>query len=143
MRVVGGHDEEVMAWASQKLGKRFYMPASAHGIIDGCGVLCGAVIWNDYQSPNGSIEMTYVGEHTITRRVVRELAQYAFGANNVSRVTCKTRRGNKAVCAVLPRLGFIYEGILHRFFGPRKSDDAVVYALLRSKVPQWIWNEAR
>ena len=39
--------------------------------------------------------------------------------------------------ALFPRLGFEFEGVLKRFYGPLKGDDAFVYRLDRKAAERW------
>jgi len=137
LHLVGGKDEFAIAWASRLLNKAFFPPLSAFAVEDDRGAMRGAVLFNDFY-PNGNIEMTMVGPGILTGRVVRGLVDYCFSQNNVSRVTCKTKRANKLVQSLLPRAGFVFESIQKRYFGATKDDDAVVFVLHRNNLPKWM-----
>lgn len=137
MILVGGHDREVIAWASKVLNKHFVEPAAAFGIIDNDGHLKGAAIFNDFYA-GGNLEFTYIGPGTVTRRIIRQIASYAFIDNKAARLTAKTARGNIVARKLLPRLGFMLEGTQRRYFGPRKSEDALVFVMHRAALPEWI-----
>ncbi len=134
--LIGGHDQEVTAWAGHELGVTFMQPVAAFGIVDD-GQIKGAAIFNDYYV-GGNIEMTYLGCGTISRRIIRELANYAFRKNGVSRVTCKTKRSNFVVKKLLPRLGFGLECTLKRYYGTERGDDALVFVLSRERAAKWL-----
>lgn len=137
MILVGGKDEIVAEWAGAMLNKKFVRPFAAWGVVNGAGQLCGAAIFNDYYD-GGNIEMTYLGERTASRRLIRQLVQYAFSACNASRVTLKTARRNILVRKLIPRLGFAFEGTQKRYFGASKEDDALVFVLHRDRIPHWM-----
>lgn len=138
MLLVGGQDQVVADWAGQAFGKPFLQPLSAFGITEADGLLKGAVIFNDFQGKNANIEMTYFGPGTISRGIIRALAAYAFIQNNVSRVTCKTRRDNVIARKILPRLGFKFEGVLKRYWGTEKGSDALIFMLDRNSAKRWL-----
>lgn len=137
MRLVLGQDAAVADWAGAALGVTFQPPFVAFGIVDTNGRLCGASIFNDFY-PGGNIEWTHVGAGTLRKGLLREMAQYAFIKNRATRITAKTRRGNSIVRRLLPKAGFAYEGTQKRYFGPDKSDDALVFALFRADAERWL-----
>ncbi len=136
MKLVGGHDQEVAAWAGRELGVTFMQPVAAFGIVDGDQIK-GAAIFNDFYH-GGNIELTYLGCGTIRRGIIRQLAQYAFTGNGVSRVTCKTKYRNALVRKLLPRLGFKFECTLKRYYGTERGDDALVFVLTRDRAAKWL-----
>lgn len=137
--LIGGQDQTVLDWASAVLNKKFVQPASAFGITDENGLLKGAAIFNDYYK-GGNIEMTYIGAGTFSRSIMKGLARYAFTACQVSRVTLKTQRANLVVRKLLKagRLGWQFEGVIPRYFGPTKQDDALTFVLYKHKAPKWM-----
>lgn len=137
MRLVSGHDAEVADWAGSVLGVKFQPPFVAFGIIDASGRLCGASVFNDFY-PGGNIEWTHVGTGSLQKGILREMARYAFIQNQATRITAKTRRGNSIVRRLLPKAGFAYEGTQKSYFGPNKSDDALVFALFRADAERWL-----
>ena len=138
MHLVGGHDRQVMDWASQVLDKRFVEPATAFGVVNDEGRLHGAAIFNDFY-PGGNLELTYLGPHTLSRKIIRGIALYAFKECGVARLTCKTERRNRIVQKLLPRLGFTLEYSQKRYFGPEKAQDALVFVLYRNHAPSWLF----
>ncbi len=139
MILVGGQDQKVAKWASLVLGKPIVQPYAAFGIIEPDGLLRGAAIFNDYQGPGGNIEMTYVGAGTMTRKVLKALAHYAFVSCAASRVTFKTMRQNIVTRKLLGKAcrGLTHEGVLRRYYTTEKSGDALVYVLSRENAKRW------
>lgn len=135
--LLGGHDREVIRWASHVLNKHFVEPASAFGIVDSNGNLRGAAIFNDFY-PGGNIEMTYLGAGTITRSILKGIARYVFVECGASRLTAKTQQGNVLVRRLLPRLGFKLESTQPKYFGPTASEKALVFVMHRRAVPKWM-----
>lgn len=138
MLLIGNQDQAVADWASAVLGKPIVQPFAALGVTEQDGLLKGAAIFNDFQGKNANIELTYVGPGTLRRGIIRQIAQYAFGLNSASRVTCKTHRKNVTARKLLPRLGFRMEGTLKRYYGTTKGDDALVYVMDRNDAKRWL-----
>lgn len=137
LRLLGGYDQQVIAWASQMLNKPLIAPMTAFGIVDEDGALKGAAMFSDFY-PGGNIELTFVGKGTATRPVARGLIQYAFVDNKAARITAKTRRDNLIVRKLLPRLGFTLEYAQKNYFGPKRRDTALCFVLYKDKVPAWM-----
>ena len=136
MRLVLGQDEAVGVFASQKLGVSIIPPYTSMGIVDDADQLIGAIVYDHYNKFD--IEITFYGPHCMTRRFIRAAFEYPFKQLGVLRLTARTRRSNKTMCRLLPRLGFIYEATLKHHFGPTRGDDAVLYRLTRSEAARWI-----
>ncbi len=134
---LSGHDDAVAGWAGQQFGVTFMPPFAAFGVLDASGTLVGAAVWNNY-IPGGNIELSYVGPGTLTRRIIEGWAVYAFMSLAVSRVTVRTKRSNKVVAGLISRLGFRFEGVQKRFFGPEPEDDAMVSVWFRADADKWL-----
>ncbi len=137
MLVVDGQDAVVADWAGRSLGVTFHQPYSALGIVEPDGLLKGAAIFGDFY-PNGNIEWTHVGPGTLTRGVIRTLFKYAFEQCGATRITAKTKKSNRVVQKLLPRLGFKLESTIPRYYGIDKSDNALVFVLYRENAERWI-----
>lgn len=100
----------------------------AVGLVDVLtGLLKGAVTFHDYNGSN--VELSYWGPNSITRGAIKGLALFCFNSLKVNRVTVRTPRRNKAVTRGLPKLGFRAEGLLRRYYGPHRNDDAVIFGI--------------
>jgi len=137
MRLVGGYDQEVAAWASERFGRPIIGPFSAFGVLNNRNELCGAAIFGDFYK-GGNIELTYYGPGTAARGIIRDLCRYAFNQCGVSRVTAKTMRANAVCQHLLPKLGFHFEGIQKRYYGTDKSSDALTFVLFRKDAKRWL-----
>lgn len=128
MRVVAGHDRDIADWAGQMLGGvTFQEPFTAFGFLRG-GEIHGAAVFNDYY-PGGNVEITYVGPRSYGKQQIGFMMRFAFQELKASRMTARTRRDNILVNKLLPRFGFVYEGVQRRFYGPEKGADAIVYVM--------------
>lgn len=140
MMLIGGNDQTVADWAGQAMGVKFVQPLAAFGIVEDDGLLKGAAIFNDYQGAGANIELTYIGPGTLTRKIMRGLAEFAFRTCNASRVTLKTMRRNLPVRKLLTkdRLGLRFEGTLKRYYTTEKEGDALMFVLYREDAPHWM-----
>lgn len=101
----------------------------AIGIVNGDGLLKGALFLHDWNGFN--VEVAYYGPASFTKAVLFDIGRYLFDSLKVTRVTVRALRDNRKMRQVLPRLGFHFEGCSPRYYGPKKSDDAMNYVMLR------------
>lgn len=136
MRLVLGRDAEVGAFASERLGVPIIPPFTSMGVVDDNEQLVGAIIYNGFNGAN--IEITIVGPGCLTRRFIRAAFAYPFDQLGVLRLTGRTKRSNKTMCKLFPRLGFTFEATLKNYFGPTRGDDAVLYRMSRADAAKWL-----
>ena len=136
MRLVLGQDETVGLFAAQKIGIPIIPPYTSMGIVDDADELVGAIIYNSYNKFD--IEISFYGPGAMHRRFIRAAFAYPFEQLNVLRLTAKTKRSNKTMCKLLPRLGFVFEATLKNHFGPTRGDDAILYRMSRTEAAKWI-----
>ena len=135
MQLVFGHDAAVAAFAAERLALTISPPYVAIGVADETG-LKGAAVYNNWN--RWQIEISFYGPGCLTRPVIRSfLLAYPFDDLGAGRVTARTRRSNKTMQRLFPRLGFEMEGVLKRFYGPTKADDAFIYRLDRQAAERW------
>lgn len=136
MHLALGNDEAVAAWLSQKLETQFNPPFVTMRVEDEAGQIHAAFLFSNY---NGfSLEWSAFGTAAIKRPYLRAVMRYAFDQLGVIYLRATTKRSNKRVVAILPRLGFEYEGTMKRYFGPAKKDDALVFRLDREHMKEWL-----
>jgi hypothetical protein len=126
--IVFGEDERVGKWAGEQLATVFHPPFTSMGVTDEKGELVGALVFNDYTGPN--VELNAAGDGCWTEPVVRAGFRYMFDQLDCIRVTARTRRKNRLVRKLLPRLGFKFEGVARRYYG---DEDALVFSLLKEE----------
>jgi RimJ/RimL family protein N-acetyltransferase len=127
VKLLYGCDAKVAEWAGKQLNTPFVPPFVAIGVVDDLNAIVGAVIFNDYTGCN--IEFTAVGRHAWTREIMQAIYAYPFHQLGVLRVTARTQRSNARVRRILPKLGFVFEGVQKKFYGKTRADDALVFAL--------------
>ena len=136
MRLVLGQDEAVGVFASQKLGVSIIPPYTSMGIVDDADQLIGAIVYNGYNGSN--IEISFYGPGCMTRRVIRAAFAYPFEQLNVLRLTGRTKRSNREMCKLFPRLGFTFEATLKHYYGPSRGDDAILYRMTKAEADKWL-----
>lgn len=135
MRLIFDCDEMVASWVGERLGVQIQPPYTAIGMTRDGMDLCAGAVFNDFTGSN--VEMT-VASIGVSKGFVCAVARYVFGQLAVNRLSIKTKRSNKAVQRLAPRLGFKFEGISARYFGPTKADDAIRYVLFPEDARKWL-----
>lgn len=131
MIVVDG--SEIGEYVGKRLGIKISEPYTAFGFMTDDKKPLSAFVFNEYNGSN--IEVTAVSDPGgIPRSVLRYLAKYVFGKCDCRRLTMRTKKQNKAMLKLAPRVGFKYECVAKHFFG---DDDAVVFRMLKEECP-WL-----
>jgi RimJ/RimL family protein N-acetyltransferase len=136
MRLALGNDEAVGKWLSEKLGVPIHPPFVTMSILDDNDHIHGAMLFNNYNGFN--IEVTIYGKGVWNRRFIKATISYAFDQLKVLRLTGRTKRSNKEMCSLFPRLGFEFEFPMKHYFGPSKGDDALIFRMTRDNARKWI-----
>jgi len=139
VRLIVDQPEIVAQFVASGLQRTFHPPYTALGWVLERGeqwTLVGGVVFNDYNGHN--IEATIYWKGPMTKQPITETLRYVFEQCKCGRLTAKTRRGNKKMRMILPRLGFQIEGELKRFFGPGKSNNALVFRMEPSAAEKWL-----
>lgn len=131
-----GCDEHVAKYVSDNLGLPISPPYTAIGATQDGASLCAGAVFNDFNGSN--VEITLYGPGCLKRGPISGIYHYMFEQLGVNRATAKTRRSNKTMQRLLPRLGFKFEGISARYFGPSKADDAIRFVLFPDEARKWI-----
>lgn len=123
--------EIVSAFVSGKTGDQYTDVMRALGILSQEGRIIGGVLLTNYTG--FGVELTLAGKGCISRSAWQAIGDMAFGELGCERISVTTRKSNKRVCRLAPRLHFRFEGIARRFYG---SEDGVVYSMLRNEAIQ-------
>lgn len=124
----------IAEWFGRQVGRQQFAPYFAMGWADAEG-LRSAALFNDYQL-GSNIELHVVGR--LTRQTIRDAFDYAFNKLGILHLRAKPRRSNKPLRKMIPRVGFVYEATLQRYYGPHRGDDALVFRLDRDTAMKWI-----
>lgn len=135
MILVFNQHDLVAGWVSERIGALIAKPYVGIGAARD-GKLCGGAVFNNWNGHN--IEITLASEGCLTRGTIRAVYHYLFVQSKAGRVSAQTRRSNKLMREMFPRLGFEFEGVAHRFYGPTKSDDAFRFVLFPEKARKFL-----
>ena len=135
MRFVCG-EQEIAAWTCEKLGYHIAPPLYVFGVLDDDNELIGGIIFNDWNGFN--LEISIYGPGAMTRASIAFAFHYAFRSAKAIRLTARTKRSNASLKAILPRLGFVLEGILKNYYGNGRDNDAFVYRLDPQAAQKWM-----
>lgn len=137
IRLVFGEDDRVRTWVSERAEALISPPFVAIGATKDNGkTLCGGAVFNAWNGHN--IDITLASEGCLTRGTIRAIYHYLFVQSKACRVSAYTRRANKKMRAMLPRLGFEFEGVSKRYFGPTKADDAFDFVLFPENARKYL-----
>lgn len=137
MILVFGQDELVARWMAEKIGIQFVPPFVAIGATKDGQSLCAGALFNNWNGANMDISLA---ADVLSRGAIRDVYDYAFNQAGAVRLTALTKRSNKAMREMLPRLGFRLEGVSLRYFGHRKAHDAFRYVLFKEDASKWMTN---
>jgi len=126
-------NEAIAGFIEQKLQIKISPPYTAFGFASEDNRPLSAFVFNDFNHSN--MEVTAISDPGgITRSVLRYLGDYVFNKSDCRRLTMRTKKRNKRMLQLAPRLGFKYECIAKHYF---PDDDAVVFRMLREDC-RWI-----
>jgi hypothetical protein len=108
-------DAHVANWAFKTTNRVPVLVDRAIGIVDG-GQIVGAALFTSYNSFNA--ELSYYGKGTVTLGIIRSLARIALYELRLARCTVIVPKRPAYLLKKLPKFGFRYEGVQHRFYGP-------------------------
>ena len=120
------------AWEQQS-EHNFVIADDRDRLLGGCGL---NQIKREHRVANlGYWVRTSATGKGIATRAVRELVAFAFGETDLVRLEVVVAVGNHASCRVAEKVGGLREGIAHdRLYMHGRSHDAIVYAVLRSRI---------
>ena len=138
MPLLFGHDQDVAAWAENKLEGRLVFPHAAVGMLDKRGVLRGAWLLSFHNAHTA--ELTLYSEGVVTNGMIGDLFRFTFDHLQVNRLQIRTTRKNKAIKRAAPKYGFRFEGVQKHFYGP--NQDALCY-FMTPDICRWIQSDDR
>lgn len=110
-------------------------PFSAIGIARD-HLLVGGWLLNGFNGFNG--DLTIYAPGAMSRRTIRACYAHLFNDHGLTRVSASTRRDNKTMRDLMPRLGFRFEALRRRYYGPFRRDDAFTFVLFRDAAMKWM-----
>lgn len=135
--LTGEHDI-VAAYVAGQTGDRYTDIIRSLGVLTGEGRIIGGFLFGRYTGHG--VELTLAGRGCIMRDAWQKVGDIAFSDLGCERISVTTRKSNKRVCRLAPRLSFKFEGIARRYYG---EEDGVVLSLLRDEaIKNNLWKEA-
>lgn len=135
--IQGGQSPEAMAMVSRLLGAT-YDPQAVRCIsaVSDLGELLGVVMLSRFMPHSCEISVAADSPKFLSRRFIREVANYVFGTLGLWRLYCVAAPENERSVSLIERLGFVREtDILQGWFGPGR--DGVMFRMLRTEC-KWI-----
>lgn len=111
-------DDYVAQWAFSTHSKFPMKVDRAIGIVEN-GQLVGAALFTNYNSVDA--ELSYYGKWTVSLGIMRSLARIALYELQLARCTVIVPKRPSFLLKKLPKLGFRYEGVQRRHYGPSDS----------------------
>lgn len=133
MKLVSGHDQTVIEWASRVNGGLGRTPDVALGIIDDEGVLRGALLLHVYNPWTAELEV----HGRVSNDVAKAFFPWVF-AQGVTRLEIKAAKTNKGTKKAAPKWGFSFDGVRRAYYGPH--GDALCWYMTANKC-RWLKRE--
>lgn len=150
MKLLHGHADEVAAWVGWRIpltAKQLerdptckpFGPCYAIGVLDRNDTLIAGVVYNNWFPDFQSVELSFAAETSrwLTRNLICELMQYAYGTLGCNRVNAVTPKKARDARKFLDAFGFKREGVATDGFGP--GEDAIISRLLKREWLQTKW----
>lgn len=124
--LVFGHDDTCLQWLHKRWGGDIgRVPQAVIGIVDGDGVLHGAIpLW---QENAYTWEVGVYSEGVIDTAITRQFFATMFFDIGAHRLQMKTERSNKRMKKLAPKLGWTFEGVSRNFYGD--GQDALCFGM--------------
>lgn len=136
MRLVFDCPELVAQWVYGQLGVEVPPVYTAFGATKDDKSLCAGAVFTDFTGSN--IEVTLVAPGAFNRMLISAVCRYAFLQMKVTRLSAKTKRSNTRMRKIMPRMGWKFEGISEKYYGPTKADDALRFVAFEEQARKWI-----
>lgn len=138
MMLLRDEPEIVSAFVAGQTGDQYSDVMRALGILSREGRIIGGVLLTNYTG--FGVELTLAGKGCISRSAWQAIGDMAFGELGCERISVTTRKSNKRVCRLAPRLKFKFEGVARRYYG---KEDGVMFSLLRDEATRYgYWRKA-
>ncbi len=130
---------KLLDWAEKQFGVPFdtnlCMVASIMDPAKGPSDWQGLVIFNNYDGVSMELTIHTLGSNgRLTRRVLKDMAEYVFETNGCRRATVRCRAFSHAA-RMAERAGFVREGRIRQGYPDR--EDALIYGMLASEC-RWL-----
>lgn len=136
--IVTDASEFVCKWVAKELGESGHFPnAYGLGVVFQDKMVAG-IVYSNFSSHNCMMNIASVSPHWCSRGVLFNIFWYPFVQCKLDRVTALVGKNNKKSRDLCERLGYVREGSLADWFGPKKP--AMIYRMKPSEC-RWINGE--
>lgn len=111
-------DALVAAWAFEFHNKVPIHVDRALGIVENNQIV-GAALFSSYNGVNA--DLSYYGKNTLTLGIIRALVRIGLYELHLARCTAIVPKRPSYLLKKLTKLGFRYEGVQRRYYGPSDS----------------------
>ena len=124
-------------WYTEKTSQVVYPPFGVIGFMDNQTLdIKGVMVFTNYNGFN--IEAHMYMPNCLNRKAIKDILNYIFNTLKCTRLTAIVPRSNKKLLKVMPKLKFVFETVLIRWYGPFKKDDGIVYRMTSKEASNWI-----
>lgn len=135
MRVLYGHDQNIIQWVAERTNIREFGPATALGVIDNEGRAAAGIVFHDFRPEYGTIQISAAAENPrwALRGILKEVLSYPFNELGVRKIWTATPLKNERAIRFNKGIGFKQEAVLANQFG---DDHAVICRMFRKQFEQ-------
>lgn len=126
MRLLYGHDAEICAWVSERVGAKIDN-GRAIGVVDDGDYLVAGVAYSNYRGCDMEMSCASETPEWLSKERLRIFFAYPFGELGLLRVSAIADKKNKRGRKFIERIGFKLEGVHPKALDGR---DAVSYGML-------------
>lgn len=131
-------NEIVSAYVSGHTGDQYTDVIRSLGVLSREGRLIGGLLATNYTGHG--VELSLAGYGCIRRDAWQVFGDIVFNELGCRRLSVTTRRTNKRVCRLAPRLHFKFEAVLRKYYG---SEDGIHLSLLREEaIEHGLWKDS-
>lgn len=133
-------DDRVMGWVAARIpgiGSDYkWVNAKAIGLVENGEILAGMVV-HDYVPAFRNCQLTFAATNPkwANRKSITAMLRYPFQQLGCDRVTTIIASTNKRAIKFNLGIGFVQEGCCRHGWG---DDDALIFGLLKSEIPEWM-----
>ena len=137
MILLTGEHDIVAAYVGSHTGDQYSDISHSLGVLTNEGRIIGGFVFSQYTG--FGVEMSLAGSGCISRSAWQKVGEIVFSELKCARLSVTTRRRNKKVCKLAPRLHFKFEAVLRKYYG---DEDGIHFSLLREEaIKHGLWKD--
>lgn len=123
-------------FVARGLGCPLVPPYTGFGLETDAGNMTTGALFHEHTGAQITVAVYAPGAFRLG--FIRAIMNYAFVQLGCVRLTARPRRKDKAMRMFLPKLGFVYEGTMRRFYEAAPAGDAFLFGLMRENAGRWL-----